>query len=293
MNRLGTIGSCFQFWIGFFLALASCGRAVADLRVMTFNTMCDVCGDRESYGKFRDRLNSIADTIQRHDPDLISLQEIRTRGQVRRLERRIREKYHTVFAQGRFFSYPDAVLMLRRSRFEVLQRGGFWLGPKFPRFSWGWKTGIPRRMEWVVARDLRTGMEFRFIGGHFDNSTQNKEPSAELVTSEFSVDAIPTIFAADSNLRPETSGYRRLLRGFRDTFAEVAAPEFISTGGGHQLADGCGFARGDRFPECRIDHVLISRGASWRVRRWAVDVEKYQGRVGFASDHRAVVVDLE
>lgn len=286
MNRL-----CV--WIGAWVVLWSLGNSWADLRVMTFNTMCDVCGDRGNYGRFRDRLDAIADTIQRHDPDLISLQEIRTRGHVRRLERRIREKYHTVFAQGRFLNYTDAVLWLRRSRFEILQRGGFWLGPRYPRFSWGWKTGIPRRIEWVIARDRETGREFRFIGGHFDNSSQNKEPSAALIAEEFPVDRIPTIFAADSNLRPGSVGYRTLLQGFRDTFVEAGTPEFVSTQEIYDSSDGCGFARGDAFPECRIDHVLISRGAQWRVRRWAVDVERYSGRIGFASDHRAVIVDLE
>ena len=50
-------------------------RAKAPLKLMNFNTMCVFCGDKEEYGTFEQRMAAVADTINRHDPDILSLQD--------------------------------------------------------------------------------------------------------------------------------------------------------------------------------------------------------------------------
>ena len=81
-----------------------------------------------------------------------------------------------------------------------------------------------------------------------------------------------------------------LSAAFRDTFTEVSEHPFIANGPTRN-SDGCRLDPVLVFPDCRIDHVLLSPGAPWKTRSWSVDVFLYPR--GFASDHRAIVVDLE
>lgn len=281
-----------------FIAAAFCALVAqtqpahsAPLKIMTFNTMCDFCKDHRSYGPWKDRFEAIADTIRRYDPDLISLQEMRTRAQVNRLNRRLLNQYTVIFAKG-LLSYTDATLLVRKSRFNVLKTDGGFLGPRWPRFSFGWQTRMPRRLQIADLEDKMDGLKFRFAGTHFDNAGSNKEPSARFVVDRFSKSELPVIFAGDTNSNPSSPGYAILKTFFRDAFEESAAPNFVANGP-YDIRQGCHYFDRDFFPECRIDHVMLSPNAPWRGRSFSVDVYRYGIKNAFVSDHRAIVVELE
>lgn len=282
----------------FILALTVCtsffvaSSEAKPLRVMTFNTMCDFCGKKKESGRFKDRIRAIGDTINRHNPDLISLQEIRTANQVRRIQKTLKSEYIRVYSKGEILSYTDATLLVRKDRFKVIRRGGYWLGPNAPRFSFGWKTAIPRRLQWAELEEIETGERFKFIGSHFDNKLKNKEPTAKWMVEEFKDSKLPIIFGGDTNLWPALNGYGVLTDTFRDTFHEVSEHPYYSNGP-TKNSDGCNLNKAEVFPDCRVDHVLLSRNAPWKTRAWGVDTYKYYGSEGFVSDHRAVIVDLE
>ncbi|MBS1961966.1 MAG: endonuclease/exonuclease/phosphatase family protein [Bdellovibrionales bacterium] len=272
-------------------AVAAPAEAPIDMRVMTFNLMCDFCDKGGTKGTFDERLALVADTINRHDPDLISLQELRTRGQVESLLARLKEKYTPIFAGGFLASYPDPTLFVRASRFTVETKDGFWLGPSSPWFGFGWKTSFPRRVEYAELLDGKSGGHFVFAGTHFDNNPRNRDPSAELVVKKFAASGTPVIFAGDTNLRPDRPGYAALSSAFRDAFVEAKTYSYVANGS-MIPTDGCNLEKASTFPECRVDHVFLSRSAPWRVRRWAVDTFRYPQSNGFISDHRAVIVEL-
>jgi hypothetical protein len=253
--------------------------------------MCDFCTKVGEHGSFEARLLAVADTINRHDPDLISLQEIRTGGQVEELQAHLREKYVAVFASGFLINYPDPALLIRKSRFDVVSKNGFWLGPSSPGFTLGWKLSFPRRVEYVELKDRQTSVSFIFAGTHFDNNPRNREPSAEVVIQRFSDFALPFIFAGDTNLRPDRGGYVALANAFHDTFRGVEGLPYVANGP-TLPTDGCNLEKAPVFPDCRVDHVFLSKVSPWISKNWRVDVYKYPGTKGFLSDHRAVVVDL-
>lgn len=280
----------FLLGFGFVLAGAvSVSAAEPGLRVMSFNVMCSFCGHNDEIGHFKKRLPQIADTIDRHDPDLISVQELFTRGQMRKLRRRLKTEYETVFAHA-IIGYADPTLFIRKSRFRVLDHGGFWLGPNAPNFSFGWAIAYPRRVEWAELEDRATGRRFRFVGTHFDNNRKNKTPSAELLVRSVLPSDLPVIFAGDTNLRPSMTGYATLAGAFRDTFTEVVDHPFVANGPTVN-SDGCDLDPTAIFPDCRIDHVMLSPNAPWKTKAWRLDAFKYAK--GFTSDHRALIVDLE
>ena len=277
--------------LGFLFVFSIAGASAASgLRVMTFNVMCIVCGHGDQIGPLSERMAGIADTINRHDPDLVSLQELLTGAQARDLRRFLHGDYQMVYADGPYFGFADPTLLVRTSRFVVHRTGGFWLGPSAPGFSLGWVLALPRRVEWAELEDRTTGLRFTFAGAHFDARRKNSNPSAALVVKTLLPTDAPLIFAGDSNLKPGTPGYDTLAASFRDTFTEVSGHPYV-TNGPTLNSDGCSLDPALVFPDCRIDHVLLSPGAPWKTRSWSVDVFKYAR--GFVSDHRAIVVDLE
>jgi endonuclease/exonuclease/phosphatase family metal-dependent hydrolase len=253
--------------------------------------MCDFCAKGHENGTFSDRLASVADTINRHDPDLVSLQEIRTHAQVEELLSHLREKYTPAFAEGFLLSYADPTLLVRASRFTIEEKDGFWLGPHTPGFGLGWKTSFPRRIEYARLRDARTSSELYFAGTHFDNNPRNRDPSAELLVKKFGESPIPVIFAGDTNLRPDRPGYATLTSSFRDTFRETSEHPYISNTPTIPT-DGCNLEKAATFPECRVDHVLVSRNAPWKTKSWSADTYRYPATKGMISDHRAIIVEF-
>lgn len=264
------------------------------LKVMNFNTMCDLCGDKEDYGRFKERLESMSDTINRHDPDLISLQEFRTKQQVlKRLIGRLDSAYHTVFARETILSYMDPTLMIKKNRFEVLRTKSIWLGPLAPHFSFGWSIKIPRMAQLAFLKDKKTQKEFLFVGAHFDNSEENKFKSAQYLNQYLKQFSLPILFAGDTNIKTVHKGYSYLLDGlFKDTFMGEEQTIFYANGA-FSSKDACNLSKAPTFPLCRIDHVLLSHNAPWSVVSWGVDVYRYRGKIGFVSDHRAVIVVLK
>jgi endonuclease/exonuclease/phosphatase family metal-dependent hydrolase len=262
------------------------------LTVMNFNTMCDVCGNRANYGSFKQRLVAMADTINRHNPDLVSLQEFSTKREVQRMLKMVSKSYLVFYAKKKYWSYTDPVLLVSKERFDVQQNGGFWLGPN-TRLPFGWKLAIPRRLEWVKLKDKIRQEELVFVGTHFDNNSGNKIPSASLTNDFINLQNTPVIFAGDSNIKAYDPGYNDLLGDtMLDTFPTLNEVVFHNNSP-YVPSDACNKSKAETFPKCRIDHVLISKSGPWQVISWAVDLFRYHGNLGFVSDHRAVIVTLD
>jgi endonuclease/exonuclease/phosphatase family metal-dependent hydrolase len=272
---------------------ASLGSA-DQLRIMNFNTMCSVCDLGAKEEPFSQRIYEIADTVRRQDPDLISFQEFTFRRHVKKIEKILEEKYYAVFKKDGFYPASDSVLFVRRGRFQTLKYQGVWLGKKLPKFSFGWQFGIPRRFHSVVLLDTHTGREFIFSGSHFDNAFKNKNASSDYVQAFFQGQTLPIIFAGDTNLQPNFPAYKNLLgETMRNTFDETQQYT-VTHNGAFVPRDLChDHVGGDEWPKCRIDHVLLSKNAPWKVKSWGEDLFRYYNGEKFVSDHRAVIVDLE
>ncbi|EQC44271.1 endonuclease/exonuclease/phosphatase family protein [Bacteriovorax sp. Seq25_V] len=259
-----------------------------EIRVMSFNTTCALC-NKGQFDKFSKRKHWIVDTIKRNNPDIISLQEVLTSRQLKWIAKQLKD-YKLFYGNYRVFKFSDSALLVRRDRFSVVKDGGYWLGRRGgKRFSFGWSFALPRRVQWATMVDNKTGREFTFVGGHFDNRTKNKEKSAQFVIDTFSKEAIPILFAGDTNLKPTTEGYSLLKTFFDDSFDladEFSMIRNTDTG----LNDGCNLEKGKIFPDCRVDHILLSSRDNWQVSNWGIDQFKYDGK--FTSDHRAIFSDI-
>ena len=262
------------------------------IKVMSFNTTCSFCG-KKKFDKFKIRKHWIVDTIKRSDPDLISLQEIMFGFQLNWLADQL-PNYHVVTKKiPPIGKYPDSTLLIKKRYFSLLDSDGFWLSPKSKSYiGFGWKAGFPRHIVISKIRDNVTGEHFIFAGSHFDNNTTNKNNSAKLVSDFFQRQSLPIIFAADTNLNPSRSGYKTLNEYLEDTF-DIKNNFEIFSNSSIDASDSCNLSKGITFPECRVDHIFISRSAAWLVENWVVDQYKYGKSRKFVSDHRAVMATIE
>jgi endonuclease/exonuclease/phosphatase family metal-dependent hydrolase len=262
-----------------------------NIRVMTFNTTCSIC-EKGNYDKFKKRKYWILDTIKRANPDLISLQEVLTTKQLRWFKKKLKNKYIVQYYRKYFiFKYADPALFIKKERFKVYSKGGFWLGPRSGRFSLGWKIAFPRQVRWTRLIDLENQKELMFVGSHFDNKGKNKEKSVNLLIKKMEKLNIPIIFAADTNLKPNTEGYIKLKSIFKDTFDYKESITLI--GENTTLNNSCNLEKAKEFPNCRVDHIFLSKKEKWHVGSWFVDQVRYDNSRNFTSDHRAFYVDVQ
>ncbi len=189
--------------------------------------------------------------------------------------------------------FVDPILLIDPKRFELIEEDSFWLG-KNPKFPLGWKLAFPRRLQWAELHDKVRHENFIFVGTHFDNNSANKTPSAELVNHYLQRFNLPILFAGDTNLEPAMKGYNLLTQNlFANTFPGLSKIKFYKNAD-FKLSEACAGQNPNQiFPDCRIDHVLTSHNSPWKVKSWGIDFFRYHGRKGFASDHRAVIVELE
>ena len=261
------------------------------LKVVTFNTTCDFCG-KGYYDKYSKRKKWIVDTLKRLDADVVALQEVRTSRQLKYIRKKL-DDYGLHYSKFKIVKYADPAFLLKKGRFEVLDKGGRWLGPKGDRrFTLGWKTALPRRLLWLKVKDLKTKKQLYLVTSHFDNRKENKEPSAK-VLNEFTLDKdIPIIFAGDTNLRPHMNGYKTMMEEFDDSFDIKEELVFLKNSQTN-ANDSCNLEKAKIFPACRVDHILLSKNYPWKVLKWGVDQYKYGKDQKFTSDHRAYFAEID
>lgn len=253
------------------------------MSIMTFNTMCDFChkNDQDTFSK---RLSGLQFVVKKYNADLIALQEVRTGDQLRQITKGLKSRtiiYNTLGP----FDYADPALVINTDKFEILESSFHWLGPRDGKFSFGWKWALPRQIVWAKLKNKENGMEFIFATTHLDNRNENLLGSVNTIKKLFANQKVPVILAGDTNITTEYDTYKILtadhfINGF--DIQKVSAPT-------RSLAaqkDLCYKRKGKKFPECRVDHILLSKNSQWSVDQYEIDTQKFNSR--FPSDHRAV-----
>lgn len=259
--------------------------------VMTFNVLCSFCGGGE-YDPWGERLVYFRDMFERHEPDLIGLQELAFEDEVNQLLE-LRPGYAAVYyrVEESGYAYPDAALLYRTDRFEELGRGVYWLSPTpdVPS-SRGFSDEqvAPRLVVWAELRDRSSRRRLYVATTHFDNNPPCQERSAPLVLERTApwASSMPVVVVGDFNSQPADPAYQTLVQG-----GSVGLP----LGNAQELAAewwvDSNLAPVPDYPlEDRIDHIFVAPAAArWTVSGWLVDLHVYGAQDRFPSDHRAMV----
>ncbi len=265
----------------------------ATYRVMTFNIMCPLCDPW--YDTWEQRLPYLGDVFARHDPDLMGIQEPMLADDVTALLAVV-PGYAAFYYAGddTYGADPDATILYRTARFDMLASGWFWLSPT-PEEPWstGFAEGqqvVPRLVTWVRLHDRDAGIDLVFATTHFDSSDPHQQRSAPLVLERLSAMAVatPVIFVGDLNSEPFHPAYG-LLTGRSGAPGFHLQDSFALAPAWHVDANATPAPGED--PAGRIDHVMVGGGA-WTCSDWRADLYVYGDGAKYPSDHRAVAVDL-
>jgi len=266
---------------------------------MTFNVLCSFCNDE--YDPWEERLGYFADIFERHDPDLIGLQEMTWPEEVDQFLT-LREGFEAVYFVGEsegpfgFKDYPDATILYRSGRFTLQDKGFFWLStePEEP-WSTGWAEGLQfsRIVAWAIFEDAQSENMVFVVNTHFDNNTPNQEHSAPLLLERVAPHAgsMPVIVTGDFNSQPDDEAYEILTEG-------VDGAGFKLTNSFDLAADWSAITNQDPepgydFAEC-IDHIFVAgENTAWECSQWTVDQYVYGQEDEYPSDHRAISAVLE
>ena len=258
---------------------------------MTFNVLCALCSS--GFEPWAARVPYMADTIERHAPQLVGLQEVLTAEEVEEIRAALGGAYEAIYFDGDN-EYADALVFYDPGRFAPIEDGELWLSPTpdVP-FSTGFADGfqLARLLVWVRFTDLPSGRELLFATTHFDNNSPSQELSAPLVLERIEAlggAELPTIVVGDFNAQPSDLAYEILTQG--------------ETRGGYRFDDVFALTRDWSIetnedptpawdPAARIDHIFVS-GAAWSSPWWAVDIHTYGPDALYVSDHFAMAAEL-
>lgn len=271
----------------------------SSLVVFNYNVMCSFCKNSDFpqwEQAWKTRVPWLADVVQRYDPDLIGLQELNHLGIAEGSPDEATQIlgathwgiYYYLSKPGDAFDfhYPDACLAWRKSRFELLETGQFWLSPEPDvAYSVGFSKGMqfPRLVVWARLKDKASGREIAFANTHFDNNAPSQELSAPLSLQRLAPLAAksPLIFCGDFNSAPGSKAYGLLVSG---------APKLVDTYGiAKEKTQESNVKPTPAWDEpSRIDHVFVT--APLQVDKWSIDLWRYGQQQQAPSDHPGAVV---
>ncbi len=257
-------------------------ETASSVRFMTFNIRFDTARDEEAGNRWKNRVDSIVETVKTYKPDVVGFQEA--------LQSQLADLTGS-FPEYRAFGKPRDVgetaeyvpLFVLAERFEVQDSGDFWLSPT-PRIegSRGWDTDAPRHCTWARLQDQKTGSRFAVFNTHLDvRGSVARFEAAKVILAEVAlVPDVPSVVMGDFNA-PEDSEPLEVFRGagFRDSFREIHPSESdVQTI--HHYVD----LSGSR----KIDFILCDR--RWDVLDAEIIRAPAAGRL--PSDHFPVVAEL-
>lgn len=252
-----------------------------EITVMSFNVRyMDIfdCGKKSWYY----RAGLVLGTIKEEQPDVIGFQEMTT----------THEQYLTERLKGYAFAceYRDnsamkeaTAIAYRTDRFELKEKGHFWLSKTPEAQSKDWGAEKCRDANYVVLKEKNTGKEFAYFNTHLDaRSEEARINGAKVLINKANEFDMPKIITGDFNDKEgsETYGYVTEQAGFSD--ARIIA-ERATLSKENTTYTGYGKAK-----DMRIDYLFAKDGVT--VKSYKENDEKPGG--DYPSDHYPLVVKI-
>lgn len=184
-------------------------------KVMTFNIRC--CDDLGGNPIWRRALR--LDIVTKpYKADVIGFQEWRPKWE-KHINRIYGKKYEIYRQQRADKDSESLVILWRKSKFECLDKGFFWLSDTPLEESRGWdeKYNCYRICAYAVLREKASGKTFTFMNTHFGFGDAGQVKSTELI-AEFAkkISDSPTVVVGDFNMTPSSVGYASMIKHFTD-----------------------------------------------------------------------------
>lgn len=190
-----------------------------------------------------------------------------------------------------------SAIFYKKSRFELLKSGDFWLSETTDKPNKGWDAVLPRICTWGLFKEKKTGKTFYFYNLHMDHIGKvARSESAKLILAKIKEAGvkIPVILTGDFNVNQNSDSYKVLEESgiLKDAYG-LAKIKLDNSASFNNYGKGLG-------KDERIDHVFFSK--AFGVDRYAILTDGYvdandtsDGKYSmhYPSDHFPVMVTAE
>ena len=184
------------------------------LKVISFNIR--YCDDKDG-NSIKERAPRLLEVTKKYDADIIGFQEFTPPW-----EKEIPNLYpeYDMFMLYRSKSELEAAPILwKRDKFELLDKGNFWLSdtPEVESRGWDQLYNCWRMCEYVILKDKESGKVFTHMNTHYGFGDKGQVDSSKLMY-EYSkkISDNPTFLTGDFNMRPDSAGYKEMVKNFTD-----------------------------------------------------------------------------
>lgn len=259
--------------------LGTAPALAAPMNVASFNLRYD--NPKDGPNAWPARKEMVKALIRYHEFDIVGTQE-GLAGQVAELASMEEFDHVGVGRDDGKQAGEHSAIFFRKSRFELLGKGDFWLSETPDRPSLGWDaTCCNRIVSWAKLRERSNNKVLYVFSAHFDHEgVIARRASADLLLSKIAEISRgePAICVGDFNSTPETPQMQAMATTMRDAYRVSQTPPYGPAGtyNGFRL---------DALARDRIDYVFVDR--HFEVLRYAALSDSLGGRT--PSDHHPVV----
>ena len=258
------------------------------LLAMSFNIRLGVAKDGENHWDKRKEV--VAKTITNFDADLVGTQETWD-FQAEYLSKTLAEYAYAGRSRQRDGKGEQCGILFRRSRFDKLIEGHFWLSesPDEPG-SKSWDSSLPRMATWLKLWDRENKQSVYIINTHFDHRGKTARSKSAKLIRKF-IGSLPpssnVIVTGDFNAGEGSGPYQSLFNE-RDGSASPVVDSFRATHPNKGEEEGTFSAFKGSKTGARIDWIGCSRAA--QILSAEIDRSAFEGR--YPSDHYPVTAVL-
>ncbi len=267
-----------------FLLLFSYQIYAQELTVGTFNIRLQTSGDVGNL--WQQRAPLVADLIRFYDFDILGTQE----GFANQLQDiKTALPYYSVYGKGRDGgdAGEHSSIFYKTERFDLLDKGDFWLSETPEKPSIGWDGRCCNRISsWIYLKDKKSRKTFYVFCIHYDHEGQiARRESSKLMLERIKEIARnkPVILMGDFNGDHDSEPYRIIATSnqLKDTYGMVDFP-YANNNSYQEYGK---LITGNKI----IDHVFVT--PQFSVSKWGILSDTFQGK--YPSDHFPVLVKIK
>jgi endonuclease/exonuclease/phosphatase family metal-dependent hydrolase len=149
-------------------------------------------------------------------------------------------------------------IFFKKTRFEKLTDGMFWLNEATDKPGFGWDAVCNRTVTWIKLKDLITKKAFFVFDTHFDHrGVKAREESAKLILNkikEINKEGLPLILTGDLNLVKSSIPVQTIMKELPDAMDKTVTPHYgpEGTSGGFDV----------KVLPRKIDYIFINDGVT-------------------------------
>lgn len=278
MNKIKFLLTAFYVIFSF---IAFSQDKKASFIAATYNIRYDAPADKQTGNSWDTRKEALTTLIKTHAFDIFGTQEGMFK-QMIELKNLLPEYDYVSYPYGGKNDHHQGGIVYRRSVFQPLDAGVFWLSetPNVP--SIGWDATDRRICHWAKFKHIPSGKVFYFFNAHFYwRNEEARTKSGELIVQKIKEIAsnYPTICVGDFNSTADKPQIKVLKDLLNDAFD-------VSTNGRKGVINtNLGGGNFQSPPIDRIDYILLSKDI--KVNDYTVYSDKYAYN-RYPSDHLPV-----